>query len=160
VKVSSASCVSACVSSHLLLTVACWRGHDALQDVPFFFDVHLPADYPNEPPAISFFSYGERLNPNLYVYASGCWALTRRHRSDTRCGRCGSYETGKVCLSLLGTWSSTQPGEQWEPGSSNLMQVLISIQGLILVEQPFCKRALASSASVQCGHTHGPCGCG
>jgi ubiquitin-conjugating enzyme E2 O len=148
------------VSSHLLLTIACWRGHDALQDVPFFFDVHLPADYPNEPPAISFFSYGERLNPNLYVYASGCWALTRRHRSDTRCGRCGSYETGKVCLSLLGTWSSTQPGEQWEPGSSNLMQVLISIQGLILVEQPFCKRALASSASVQCGHTHGPCGCG
>jgi len=60
---------------------------------------------------VSYFSYGERLNPNL-------------------------YETGKVCLSLLGTWSG-EAGENWNPQSSNILQVLISIQGLVLVEEPF-----------------------
>eukprot|EP01046_Picozoa_sp_COSAG06_P035838 COSAG06_NODE_3893_length_4797_cov_4.554066_2_plen_148_part_00 len=84
----------------------CVRGHSV-----FFFDIFLPADYPNTPPSVSYFSYGERLNPNL-------------------------YETGKVCLSLLGTWSG-EAGENWNPQSSNILQVLISIQGLVLVEEPF-----------------------
>jgi ubiquitin-protein ligase len=43
------------------------------------------------------------------------------------------YEDGKVCLSLLGTWS----GPGWVPGQSTLLQVLLSIQALILVEEPF-----------------------
>ena len=43
------------------------------------------------------------------------------------------YESGKVCLSLLGTWS----GPGWIPNKSSLIQVLISIQSLILVEQPY-----------------------
>ena len=81
------------------------------EDSIFIFDLFLPADYPNTPPSVSYFSYGERLNPNL-------------------------YETGKVCLSLLGTWSG-QAGENWNPQSSNLLQVLISIQGLVLVDDPF-----------------------
>lgn len=41
-------------------------------------------------------------------------------------------KTGKVCLSLLGTWA----GPGWEPGKSTLLQVLISIQSLIMVPQP------------------------
>jgi len=38
-----------------------------------------------------------------------------------------------VCLSLLGTWS----GPGWEPGKSTLLQVLISIQSLIMVADPY-----------------------
>jgi Ubiquitin-conjugating enzyme len=43
------------------------------------------------------------------------------------------YNSGKVCLSLLGTWH----GPGWIPKKSTLLQVLISIQGLILVSEPF-----------------------
>lgn len=43
------------------------------------------------------------------------------------------YESGKVCLSLLGTWA----GPGWIPNKSTLIQILVSIQSLILVEQPY-----------------------
>jgi Ubiquitin-conjugating enzyme len=43
------------------------------------------------------------------------------------------YNCGKVCLSLLGTWS----GPGWISGQSTLLQVLISIQALILVAEPY-----------------------
>eukprot|EP01094_Clydonella_sp_ATCC50884_P027405 TRINITY_DN7858_c0_g1_i1.p1 TRINITY_DN7858_c0_g1~~TRINITY_DN7858_c0_g1_i1.p1 ORF type:complete len:148 (+),score=43.74 TRINITY_DN7858_c0_g1_i1:279-722(+) len=43
------------------------------------------------------------------------------------------YNCGKVCLSLLGTWS----GPGWVPGESTLLQVLLSIQSLILVPDPY-----------------------
>lgn len=79
--------------------------------VPFFFDFALPAEYPREPPQAHFHAHyvgNERLNPNLYV-------------------------DGKVCLSLLGTWS----GPSWEPQKSTLLQVLVSLQGLVLVEEPY-----------------------
>ena len=45
------------------------------------------------------------------------------------------YEEGRVCVSLLGTWPGEGP-EVWGP-ESNLLQVLISIQGLILVAEPY-----------------------
>merc|ERR1719253_1057365 len=79
--------------------------------VPFFFDLALPAEYPREPPLAHFhaqYSGNERLNPNLYV-------------------------DGKVCLSLLGTWQ----GPAWDPQRSTLLQVLVSLQGLVLVEEPY-----------------------
>lgn len=40
---------------------------------------------------------------------------------------------GKVCLSLLGTWQ----GPGWVSGKSTLLQVLISIQSMILCEEPY-----------------------
>lgn len=40
---------------------------------------------------------------------------------------------GKVCLSLLGTWA----GPGWQPGKSTLLQVLVSIQSLIMVPDPY-----------------------
>lgn len=40
---------------------------------------------------------------------------------------------GKVCLSLLGTWT----GPSWNATTSTLLQVLVSIQGLILVSEPY-----------------------
>jgi ubiquitin-conjugating enzyme E2 O len=46
------------------------------------------------------------------------------------------YVDGKVCVSLLGTWSG-QGSENWDPINSNLLQVLVSIQGLILVSEPY-----------------------
>ncbi|KAL7570679.1 hypothetical protein ACA910_014950 [Epithemia clementina (nom. ined.)] len=76
----------------------------------FLFDV-LVRDYPTKPPTVQFLTTGAgrvRFNPNLYA-------------------------CGKVCLSLLGTWS----GPGWVPDQSTLLQVLVSIQGLILVPDPY-----------------------
>ena len=76
------------------------------EDGLFFFDFQLSADYPRAPPICHYHSYvTDRLNPNL-------------------------YEDGKVCVSLLGTWSG-KGTETWTP-NSNLLQLLVSIQGLIL----------------------------
>lgn len=41
-----------------------------------------------------------------------------------------------MCLSLLGTWSGGK-GEGWDPAASTVVQVLISIQSLILVPEPY-----------------------
>ncbi|XP_062011348.1 probable ubiquitin-conjugating enzyme E2 26 [Rosa rugosa] len=81
--------------------------HDGL----FFFDVSFPSDYPNVPPHVHYHSGGLRLNPNL-------------------------YDCGKVCLSLLNTWSGGKQ-EMWIPGKSTMLQVLVSIQGLILNTEPY-----------------------
>ncbi|KAJ1618539.1 hypothetical protein T492DRAFT_561767, partial [Pavlovales sp. CCMP2436] len=42
----------------------------------------------------------------------------------------------QVCLSLLGTWSG-ESGENWVRETSTVLQVLMSIQALILVPQPY-----------------------
>ena len=87
----------------------------------FFFDIKLPPNYPKTAPKFHFISYSptviknfttpyDRLNPNL-------------------------YQEGKVCVSLLGTWKGTG-NENWNPNCT-LLQVLVSIQGLILVDEPF-----------------------
>ncbi|RRT57292.1 hypothetical protein B296_00047343 [Ensete ventricosum] len=81
--------------------------HDGL----FFFDAYFPPNYPQTPPMVHYHSGGLRLNPNLYA-------------------------CGKVCLSLLNTW----PGsgcETWNPLNSTMLQVLISIQALVLNAKPF-----------------------
>jgi baculoviral IAP repeat-containing protein 6 len=44
---------------------------------------------------------------------------------------------GKVCLSLLGTWHGGHESEKWNPAASTLYQVLLSIQGMIFVEDPY-----------------------
>ncbi|XP_058771571.1 probable ubiquitin-conjugating enzyme E2 24 [Vicia villosa] len=85
--------------------------HDGL----FFFDVCFPPEYPSEPPMVHYISGGLRINPNL-------------------------YESGKVCLSLLNTWSGTAT-EVWNPGSSTVLQVLLSLQALVLNEKPYFNEA-------------------
>jgi ubiquitin-protein ligase len=80
----------------------------------FEFDCFLPIRYPNSPPLINLCTTGGgrvRFNPNL-------------------------YNCGKVCLSLLGTWAGS-PEENWQPRKSTLLQVLVSIQSMILVEAPY-----------------------
>ncbi|PPQ71650.1 hypothetical protein CVT24_007841 [Panaeolus cyanescens] len=79
----------------------------------FEFDCFLPIEYPNKPPHMHLRTTGGgsvRFNPNL-------------------------YNCGKVCLSLLGTWPG-RPEEQWT-SKSTLLQVLVSIQSMILVEAPY-----------------------
>lgn len=85
-------------------------------DCPYFggvfvFHVLIPPRYPQTPPAVRLVTTDGgrvRFNPNLYA-------------------------CGKVCLSLLGTWS----GEPWDPRASNVTQVLASVLYLIFVEEPY-----------------------
>ncbi|CAN6928950.1 unnamed protein product [Brassica oleracea] len=81
--------------------------HDGL----FFFDIHFPDTYPSVPPMVHYHSGGLRINPNL-------------------------YNCGKVCLSLLGTWNGNAR-EQWLPQESTMLQLLVSIQALILNQKPY-----------------------
>lgn len=43
------------------------------------------------------------------------------------------YQDGTVCLSLLGTWS----GPGWEAGKSTLLQLVMSLQALVLNTEPY-----------------------
>ena len=45
------------------------------------------------------------------------------------------YEEGKVCLSILNTWSGDK-SESWSAARSSLLQAFVSIQGLVLVKEP------------------------
>ena len=79
----------------------------------FLFDVFFPQTYPQTAPLVNLRTTGRgsvRFNPNL-------------------------YNCGKVCLSLLGTWSGNGQAEKWNEAST-FLQVLISIQSLILVPEP------------------------
>ena len=78
----------------------------------FIFDVLIPSDYPMNPPKVIFKNTGgKRFNPNL-------------------------YNCGKVCLSLLGTWSGDS-NEKWIPSESTLNQIFISIQAQIFIKEPY-----------------------
>jgi ubiquitin-protein ligase len=79
------------------------------------FDIYAPSEYPNKAPFFWFMNHGgKRFNPNL-------------------------YNCGKVCLSILGTYSGPNPtqSEKWNPNTSTLLQVLISIQAQILIDEPY-----------------------
>ena len=60
---------------------------------------------------VHYHSGGVRLNPNLYA-------------------------CGKVCLSLLNTWIGSGC-EMWNPSNSTMLQVLVSIQALVLNSKPY-----------------------
>ena len=74
--------LSSCVTNQDLLSVLVeGPARTPYEDGLFLFDVQLPNDYPSSPPVFHYVSHcSDRLNPNL-------------------------YEDGKVCVSLLGTWS-------------------------------------------------------
>jgi len=81
----------------------------------YIFDIFFGSSYPNSPPQVLLITTGGgtvRFNPNLYA-------------------------DGKVCLSLLGTWSGGGT-EKWQSGKSTFLQVVVSIQSLVMgVAQPF-----------------------
>ena len=74
----------------------------------FFFDFFFSPQYPNKPPYVHYKSFGLRVNPNL-------------------------YSNGRICLSILNTWV----GPSWQPNESTVLQVLVSLQGLVLNEKPY-----------------------
>ena len=101
-----------------------WAGVVGPADTPyhggmFCFDVRFPDNYPFEPPAFTYLTNDgrTRFNPNL-------------------------YKNGKVCLSLLNTWS----GEQWS-GVQSLSSILQSIQTAVLTEEPLRNEPAYSSMS-------------
>jgi ubiquitin-conjugating enzyme E2 O len=82
---------------------------------PFLIDLHFNVNFPNAPPDTYFHSWTNgmgRINPNM-------------------------YEDGKICLSILGTWPPKNPNENWSPAKSTVLQILVSIMGLVLVKDPF-----------------------
>ena len=73
------------------------------EDGFFFFDINIPKTYPFDHPSVNFETINSniRFNPNL-------------------------YESGKVCLSIIGTWS----GPKWS-SIQTLNSLLLSIQSLL-----------------------------
>lgn len=88
------------------------------KDTPFengvlYFVIEFPNNYPFSPPKVNYLSHSRyRIHPNLYV------------------GRSRDNFLGKVCLSILNTWS----GPQWTT-IMHIGSVLLSIQSL-LCENP------------------------
>ena len=99
----------------VLWSVAVTGPEETPYDCGFFlFDAFFPSAYPACAPKVRFKTTGggrARMNPNL-------------------------YKDGKVCLSLLGTWSGAK-GETWDKHVSTMSQVIVSIQSLIFVADPF-----------------------
>jgi ubiquitin-conjugating enzyme E2 O len=88
------------------------------ENAPFLIDLYLPERFPEEPPTAHFHSWTSglgRINPNL-------------------------YEEGKICLSLLGTWSGKNESEKWSD-KATILQILVSLQGLVFVKKPFYNEA-------------------
>ncbi|ETN36566.1 uncharacterized protein HMPREF1541_08844 [Cyphellophora europaea CBS 101466] len=88
------------------------------EDAPFLVDLYLGPKFPDEPPIAHFHSWTSglgRINPNL-------------------------YEEGKICLSLLGTWPGKESGEGWSKDAT-ILQLLVSLQGLVMVRNPFFNEA-------------------
>ncbi|KAI1307210.1 hypothetical protein EDD11_004563 [Mortierella claussenii] len=92
--------------------------HTPYRNALFLFDFMLTSHFPSQPPVAFFHSWTGgvgRINPNL-------------------------YEDGNVCLSLLNTWHGKDQTETWTP-SSSILQLLISLQGLVLVPEPYYNEA-------------------
>ena len=74
-----------------------------------YFNITFPIDYPYSPPKLEYLSRGSiRIHPNLYT------------------GNASTNYLGKVCLSILGTWS----GPQWTT-IMDIGTILLSIQSLL-----------------------------
>lgn len=86
------------IGRHLVLIIGPEK--TPYEDGFFFFEMLFPEDYPFSPPKVEIRTTNPeyRFNPNYYI-------------------------DGKVCLSILGTWT----GPSWEP-TMNIDTVLISVQ--------------------------------
>ncbi len=83
------------------------------EDGVLYFEIEFPTNYPFSPPSILYYSESRyRIHPNLYV------------------GRSKENYLGKVCLSIINTWS----GPKWTT-VQHIGSVLLSIQSL-LCENP------------------------
>ena len=90
-----------------------------MKEVIIILKLILMRTYPNKPPKCKFETINNkiRFNPNL-------------------------YENGKICLSILGTWS----GPSWKP-VMNLRSILLNLQSL-LHEYPIVNEPMYNSLDV------------
>lgn len=87
---------------------------------PFAIDLQYGVSFPTSPPDVFFHSWTNsigRINPNL-------------------------YEDGKICLSLLGTWDGDNRNEEWSAKNSTVLQLVVSLMGLVLVKEPYFSKCL------------------
>jgi ubiquitin-protein ligase len=80
----------------------------------FLFSMNCPSNYPTTNPLVKILTTGGNtvnFNPNLFSH-------------------------GLVCLSLLGTLAADK-SESWIPGTSNMMQIILSIQSLVMNSEPY-----------------------
>jgi ubiquitin-protein ligase len=84
----------------------------------YFFEFNFPSNYPHSPPVVKYLTNGSgiRFNPNLYV-------------------------CGKVCISILNTWS----GEQWT-SCQTISTILLTLCTVL------CKNPLLNEPGVMIGH--------
>jgi baculoviral IAP repeat-containing protein 6 len=102
-----------------LLRLLLYSSNDPYLGGMFEFHVYFPLEYPHVPPSVQFMTTAGgtvRFNPNLYT-------------------------CGKVCLSLLGTWS----GEPWNPSVNNMMHVVLALSVMIFTNQPLQNEPAYSS---------------
>jgi ubiquitin-conjugating enzyme E2 Z len=95
----------------------------------FYFIINCPDDYPHQPPKVKLMTTGGgkvRFNPNLYA-------------------------SGKVCVSILGTWS----GPSWTPVYS-IATVLLSIQSL-MNENPYYNEPGFETSNVDASNNYNNC---
>ena len=96
----------------------------------YFFDLRFSAtEYPHVPPKVRFLTTDDflRFNPNLYT----------------------KHSNGKVCLSILNTWT----GEQWTSCQS-LKSVLLSLLTSVLTAEPLQNEPGYQTGSVATDHRH------
>ena len=89
----------------------------------YFLTLTYPESYPMQPPIAKYCTQGLLINPQTNAQ------FNVRFNPNL-------YNCGKVCLSLLGTWTGDK-GESWNSLTSTFFQILVSIQSQILIEEPF-----------------------
>lgn len=89
----------------------------------YLFELNYPVDYPHSPPIVTYLTNGDniRFNPNLYT-------------------------SGKVCISLLNTWT----GEQWTSCQS-ITSVLLTL-GTLLCNNPLLNEPGVRAGNPDCGN--------
>ena len=99
-----------------------------------YFKINFPIQYPHVPPKVQYISRGSiRIHPNLYR------------------GRRQEDYLGKVCLSLLGTWSG--------PGWTSIMDItsiLLTIQSL-LTNDPLTKEPGYTNSTGEINERYNTC---
>ena len=95
---------------------------------PFLIDCRLGPAFPSKPPDMFFHSW-----PTGASGSAGAGAVNPN-----------LYEDGRICLSLLGTWHTDKGAEAWSPAKSTVLQVLVSLLGLVLVREPYYSMCLSS----------------
>lgn len=105
------------------------------EDAPFVIDWRLDDSFPQSPPIAHFLSWTNgngRVNPYVAIISTTSYQIFIFYCRNL-------YEEGKVCLSILGTWAGER-SESWSAARSSLLQAFVSIQGLVLVKEPyFCE---------------------